>query len=44
MGSGERLLPDDWREKLLQLMAMEEGPEFEYSEEELRLLAKQLSE
>ncbi len=31
-------------EKLLQLMAMEEGPEFEYSEEELRLLAKQLSE
>lgn len=30
-------------EKLLQLMAMEEGPEFEYSEEELRALSEELA-
>ena len=37
-------LNSDLNEKLLQLMAMEEGPEFEYSEEELRKLANDLAE
>ncbi|HRH77658.1 MAG TPA: hypothetical protein PK129_09960 [Cellvibrionaceae bacterium] len=34
----------DTDEKLLQLIAMEEGPEFEYSEKELRELFKDLAE
>ena len=36
-------LTPDIDEKLLQLMAMEEGPEFEYSEDELRALAEELA-
>ena len=39
---GVRLAPD-LDQKLLQLMAMEEGPEFEYSEEELRRLVGELA-
>ncbi len=36
-------LTPDIDEKLLQLMAMEEGPEFEFSEDELRALAEELA-
>lgn len=36
-------LSPDLDEKLLQLMAMEEGPEFEYSEDELRVLIEELA-
>lgn len=39
---GVELTPD-LDETLLQLMAMEEGPEFEYSEEELRALVEKLA-
>ncbi|CAG9000315.1 MAG: hypothetical protein CENE_02310 [Candidatus Celerinatantimonas neptuna] len=37
-------LPSELDEKLLQLMAMEEGPEFEFSEDELKTLVEELSE
>lgn len=36
-------LAPDLDQKLLQLKAMEEGPEFEYSEEELRRLVEELA-
>ena len=39
---GRELTPE-LNEKILQLLAMEEGPEFEYSEVELRKLAEDLS-
>lgn len=39
---GVELTPD-LDEKLLQLMVMEEGPEFELSEDELRTLAGELA-
>ncbi|MDP2572699.1 hypothetical protein Q8W40_10940 [Vibrio penaeicida] len=39
---GVELTPDI-DEKLLQLMAMEEGPEFEFLEEELRGLVRELA-
>lgn len=39
---GVELTPD-LDEKLLQLMAMEEGPEFEFSEKELRGLVEELA-
>lgn len=39
---GVELTPD-LDETLLQLMAMEEGSEFEYSEEELRVLVEKLA-
>lgn len=39
---GHDLTPD-LDEKILQLMAMEEGPEFEFSEDEIRALAKELA-
>ena len=39
---GVELTPD-LDENLFQLMAMEEGPEFEYSEEELRMLVEKLA-
>jgi len=39
---GVELTPD-LDETLLQLMAMEEGPEFEYSEDELRALVEKLA-
>ena len=39
---GVELTPD-LDEKLLELMAMEEGPEFEFSEEALRRLTEELA-
>ncbi|WP_448549520.1 hypothetical protein [Thalassotalea fusca] len=36
-------LTTDIDEKLLQLMAMEEGAEFEFSEEELKILVRELA-
>ena len=37
-------LSSELDEKLLQLMAMEEGPEFEFSEHELKALVEELAE